>query len=300
MISSSKLDYSFGLLDDILALGGNTFDAAHIYGNGDNERTLGRWLHARGVREQVVVITKGAHHNQDRRRVTPFDITSDLYDSLARLGTDYIDLYLLHRDDPAVPAGPIVEVLNEHLAAGRIHAFGGSNWSDARIKEANDYAAARGLTPFAVASPHFSLAVQVEEPWENCISLTGDKGAGARRFYADNGMPLLTWSSLAGGFFSGRFRPDNLDTFTEYLDRLCVKSYCYPDNFARLGRVKELADVRGASVAQVAMAYVMAQPFNVFPLVGCANAEEYAANAVALDLALTAAEVHWLETGERG
>ncbi len=298
MIGSGKLDYSFGLLDDILSLGGNTFDAAHVYGNGDNERTLGRWLEARGVREQVVVITKGAHHNQDRRRVTPFDISADLHDSLARLRTDYIDLYLLHRDDPAVPVGPIIEVLNEHLVAGRIHAFGGSNWSHARIKEANDYAAARGLTPFAVASPHFSLAVQVEEPWENCISLTGENGAAARQFYAENGMPLLTWSSLAGGFFSGRFRPDNLDTFTEYLDRLCVKSYCYPDNFARLARVQELASARGASVAQVAMAYVVAQPFNVFPLVGCANGDEYAANSAALDLALTPDEVRWLETGE--
>ncbi len=299
MIGSSKPDYSFGLLDDILALGGNAFDAAHVYGNGDNERTMGRWLETRGVREQVVLITKGAHHNQDRRRVTPFDISADLHDSLARLGTEYIDLYLLHRDDPSVPVGPIIEVLNEHLAAGRIHAFGGSNWSHARIKEANDYAAERGLTPFAVASPHFSLAVQVEEPWENCISLTGENGAAARQFYAENGMPLLTWSSLAGGFFSGRFRPDNLDTFTEYLDRLCVKSYCYPDNFARLARVQELAAARGASVAQVAMAYVVAQPFNVFPLVGCANASEYAANAAALDLALTSDEVRWLERGER-
>ena len=298
MIGSGKLDYSFGLLDDILALGGNTFDAAHVYGNGDNERTLGRWLEARGVRDQVVVITKGAHHNQDRQRVTPFDISADLHDSLARLRIDSIDLYLLHRDDPSVPVGPIMEVLNEHLAAGRIHAFGGSNWSHARIKEANDYAAARGLTPFAVASPHFSLAIQVEEPWENCISLTGENGAAARQFYADNGMPLLTWSSLAGGFFSGRFRPDNLDTFTEYLDRLCVKSYCYPDNFARLKRVQELASARGASVAQVAMAYVVAQPFNVFPLVGCANGDEYAANSAALALALTPDEVRWLETGE--
>jgi aryl-alcohol dehydrogenase-like predicted oxidoreductase len=104
MIGSDKLDYSFGLLDDILALGGNTFDAAHVYGNGDNERTLGRWIEDRGVRDQVVIITKGAHHNQDRPRVTPFDITADLHDSLARLRTDYIDLYLLHRDDPR-PAG---------------------------------------------------------------------------------------------------------------------------------------------------------------------------------------------------
>lgn len=298
MIGSDKLDESFGLLDDILALGGNTFDAAHVYGNGDNERTLGRWIEARGVRDQVVIITKGAHHNQDRRRVTPFDITADLHDSLARLRTDSIDLYLLHRDDPAVPVGPIIEVLNEHLAAGRIHAFGGSNWSYRRIEAANDYAAQRGLTPFAVSSPHFSLAIQVKEPWDNCVTLTGDANADARAFYTDHDIPLLTWSSLAGGFFSGRFSPDNLDSFTAYLDRLCVQSYCYPENFARLERTRHLAEHRGVTLAQVAMAYVLAQPFAVFPLVGCANGAEYAANAAAFEVALTPAEVAWLERGD--
>ncbi|MBE2240123.1 MAG: aldo/keto reductase [Caldilineaceae bacterium] len=297
MIGSDKLDYSFGLLDDIFALGGNAFDAAHVYGNGDNERTLGRWIETRHLRDQVVVITKGAHHNQDRRRVTPFDITADLHDSLARLRTDYIDLYLLHRDDPEVPVGPIVEVLNEHLAAGRIHAFGGSNWSYQRIEAGNAYAAQHGLQPFAVSSPHFSLAIQVKEPWDNCVSLTGDANAAARTFYAQHDIPLLTWSSLAGGFFSGRFHPDNLDTFTAYLDRLCVQSYCYPENFARLTRARQLAEQRGAPLAQIAMAYVLAQPFAVFPLVGCANGGEYAANAAALDVALTPAEIAWLESG---
>lgn len=298
MIGSDKLDYSFGLLDDILALGGNTFDAAHVYGNGDNERTLGRWIEARGVREQVVIITKGAHHNQDRQRVTPFDITADLHDSLARLRTDYIDLYLLHRDDPTQPVGPIVEVLNEHLAAGRIHAFGGSNWSHHRIAEANAYATAHGLTPFAVSSPHFSLAIQFKEPWANCITLTGAANAEARAYYAQHHIPVLAWSSLAGGFFSGRFRPDNLDTFTAYLDRLCVQSYCYPENFARLERARQLADVRRVALAQIAMAYVLAQPFPVFPLVGCANAAEYAANAAAFEVGLTDEEAAWLEHGD--
>jgi len=298
MIGSDKLDYSFGLLDDILALGGNTFDAAHVYGNGDNERTLGRWIEARGVRDQVVIITKGAHHNQDRQRVTPFDITADVHDSLARLRTEYIDLYLLHRDNPEVPVGPIIEVLNEHLAAGRIHAFGGSNWSHHRIAEANAYAAAHGLTPFAVSSPHFSLAIQFKEPWANCVTLTGAANAEARAYYQQHNIPLLTWSSLAGGFFSGRFQPDNLDTFTAYLDRLCVESYCYPENFARLERTRQLAAQRGVTLAQVAMAYVLAQPFSVFPLVGCANGAEYAANAAAFDVALSSEEVAWLEQGE--
>jgi aryl-alcohol dehydrogenase-like predicted oxidoreductase len=298
MVRSDSWESSVELLDAVYGLGCNTFDTAHVYGQGDNERTFGRWVNERGLREEVVIIGKGAHHNQDRLRVTPFDITADIHDSLARLRTDYIDLYLLHRDNPAVPVGPIVEVLNEHLAAGRIRAFGGSNWSHSRIQAANEYAAAHGLAPFAAGSPHFSLAIQFKEPWDNCISLTGEGGAAARRFYADTQLPLFTWSSLAGGFFSGRFGPDNLDTFTAYLDKLCVTSYCYDENFARYDRAVEMAAAKGVSVPQLALAYVLSQPWNVFTLVGCANGEEFAVNAAALALQLSPAELAWLEQGK--
>jgi aryl-alcohol dehydrogenase-like predicted oxidoreductase len=298
MVRSDDRENSMTLLDDVFALGGNTFDTAHVYGQGDNERTFGRWVNERGVREQVVIIGKGAHHNQDRQRVTPFDITADIHDSLARLRTDYIDLYLLHRDNPAVPVGPIVEVLNEHVAAGRIRAFGGSNWSQSRVQAANEYAAAHGLLPFAASSPHFSLAIQFKEPWENCVTLTGSDNESVRQHYRDTQMPLFTWSSLAGGFFSGRFRPDNLDTFTAYLDKLCVQSYCYDENFARYARAEQLAQQRGVSVPQLALAYVLSQPWNVHTLVGCANGAEFAVNAAALELKLSGAELQWLERGD--
>jgi aryl-alcohol dehydrogenase-like predicted oxidoreductase len=300
MVRSDAWDSSVELLDAVFALGCNTFDTAHVYGQGDNERTFGRWVNERGLREQVVIIGKGAHHNQDRQRVTPFDITADIHDSLARLRTNYIDLYLLHRDNPDVPVGPIVEALNENLAAGRIKAFGGSNWSQGRVQAANEYASARGLVPFAAASPNFSLAIQFKEPWENCITLTGDANEAARRYYQETQMPLFTWSSLAGGFFSGRFRPDNLATFTEYLDKLCVQSYCYDENFARYARAEELAQQRGVSVPQLALAYVLSQPWNVFTLVGCANGAEFAVNTAALDLHLTEQELAWLEHGNQG
>ena len=118
MVTSADEAGSFRLLDEVFALGGTAFDTAHVYGQGDNERTFGKWVKSRGVRDEVVVVAKGAHHNEDRKRVTPFDITADLHDSLARFGFDYVDLYVLHRDDPSVPVGPIVEVLNEHQKAG--------------------------------------------------------------------------------------------------------------------------------------------------------------------------------------
>ncbi|MBN1283863.1 MAG: aldo/keto reductase [Anaerolineae bacterium] len=295
MIGSNRLDESFALLDAIYELGGSAFDTAHVYGNGDTERTLGRWVNDRGLRDEVVIITKGAHHNADRNCVTPYDITAHLHDSLARLKTDYIDLYLLHRDDPAVPVGPIVERLNQHLEEGLIHAFGGSNWSHARIKAANDYAEAHGLTPFAVSSPQFSLAEMVEEPWPNCVSIGGPKGAAAREYYRESQIALFTWSSLAGGFFSGRFTPGNLDTFTSEPDLTCVNSYCYPENFERLARAGALAAAKGLALPQIALAYVLSQPLHIFALVGCHTPDEFKENIAALAVSLTPEEAAWLE-----
>jgi len=295
MISSRELEKSFALLDEVYALKCNTFDTAHGYGNGDSERTLGRWLSERGVREDVVIITKGAHPNADRNRVTPFDITSDLHDSLARLKVATIDLYLLHRDDPTVPVGPIVEVLNEHKEAGQIRAFGGSNWRHERIQEANAYAEAHGLARFVASSPQFSLAEMVRAPWKGCISISGPSGESARAWYQETRMPLFTWSSLAGGFFSGRFTRDNLDAFADYFDKLCVDSYCYEDNFRRLERATTLAEAKGLTLAQIALAYVMNQRLNVFALVGCRSGAEFAANVAALEVQLTSEEIAWLD-----
>ena len=295
MISQKEQDRSFALLDAVYAQGCRTFDTAHGYGQGDCERSLGDWIASRGVRDEVVILGKGAHHNRDRRRVTPYDITSDLHDSLARLKTDRIDLYLLHRDDPTVPVDEIVEVLNAHHRAGKIGAFGGSNWSVKRIQEANAYAKANGLLPFVASSPNFTLAVQTHAPWDNCISISGPAGKRERDWYTMSKMPLFTWSSLAGGFFSGRFRRDNLDQFTSYDDRLCVDVYCTEENFRRLDRAETLANERGATVPQIALAYVLRQPLDIFALVGCQTGAEFAANVAALDIELTPAELAWLD-----
>ncbi len=284
----------FAFLDSVLELGCTTFDTAHVYGSGKNERAVGKWVNSRGIRDKVVIIGKGAHHNQDRKRVTPFDISADIHDSLARFGFDYIDLYLLHRDNPAVPVGPIIDVLNEHLDAGRIKVFGGSNWSTERLEEANNYAKKNGLVPFTVSSPNFSLAEQFKEPWAGCISISGNQGEAAREYYLKEKMPLFTWSSLAGGFFSGRFNRDNLASFTEYFDVLCVESYCYEENFERLDRVKKMAKEKGLSIPQIAMAYVMNQALDIYALVGCRTTEEFKQNIDAMSLELSQAELDWL------
>lgn len=295
MMSKDKIDESFALMDGILALGCTAFDTAHVYGQGENERNFGRWIRERGVRDQIVLIGKGAHHNSDRQRVTSYDIEADLNDSFARFGFDYIDIYLLHRDDPSQPVGPIIEVLNKYQAAGKIGIFGGSNWSVQRLEEANEYAYAHNLKPFAASSPNFSLAEQKQPPWPNCVSIAGNKESEARAWYAAHRMPLFTWSSLAGGFFSGRFRRDNLDKFWEYFDKVVLDSYCTEANFQRLDRAEELAAQRGVTLPQIALAYVLSQPLDIYALVGCNTPDEFRANIEALELELTPDEIAFLE-----
>lgn len=286
MVSSDRWDESARLLDDIFELGCTCFDTAHVYGGGDNERTVGRWIRERGIRDKVVILGKGAHPHEDRNRVTPEDIGSDISDSLERFGTDCIDLYLLHRDDESVPVGEIVEALNEHKAKGQILAFGGSNWSHTRVEAANSYATANALTPFAASSPQFGLAWPQKPVWEGCITIGGPDGAEAREFYRRTQIPLFPWSSLGAGLFSGRFTRGNLDSFEDYFGKLCAECYGHDENFRRLERARALGAKRGATPAQIALAWLFRQGMNVHALVGCASASEFAENARALDIEL--------------
>ena len=119
MLNSETETEGFALLDASYAHGCTTFDTAHVYGDGECDRVLGRWIAARGQRDKIVVIGKGAHHNADRKRVTPFDITADIYDTLARMRTDYIDLYRLYSVDD-----DRMNLMTKAKQAGKIRAVG--------------------------------------------------------------------------------------------------------------------------------------------------------------------------------
>jgi aryl-alcohol dehydrogenase-like predicted oxidoreductase len=299
MLREDLIDENFALLDAVFDAGGTTYDTAHGYGGGQCERVLGRWIKERGIRDDVMILTKGAHHNRDRKCVTPYDITAHLHDSLARLQVDFIDLYLLHRDDPSVPVGPIVEILNEHHRTGKIGAFGGSNWSPARIQEANEYAQSHGLKPFVASSPNFSMAIQKEEPWPECLSISGPEAAADRQWYAEQKMPLFVWSSLAGGFLTGRFRRDNLESYRGTPDEMIVRCYCTEENFQRVDRAEALAQEKGLTLPQISLSYVLSQPnLDVFALVGCRTGEEFSENVKASQVKLSAQELAWIDTGE--
>lgn len=288
---------AFKLLDDVFSAGINTFDCAAHYG----EEIMGEWMQARGNREECVIITKCAHPNKWRDRVTNFDILSDIHDSLSKLKTDYVDVYMLHRDNPQVPVGPVVEVMNRLYNEEKVKLFGASNWTHERIAEANKYAKENNLMPFTVSSPNFGLAEQVSDPWVGdakfgggCVTIAGSENKAAREWYAENNMPVFAYSSLARGFFSGAFRSDNPEKAREILDEPGYIGYFCDNNLKRLARCEELAEKKGITVAQAAMAWIYNQRFEVFALSSPVTAEQLSANIKALEIELTEEEVRWL------
>lgn len=277
-----------GLLDSFLAIGGNTIDTAHNYGGewvGRSERAIGRWLAERGTRDRLLIIDKGAHPDENGPRVHPRAIEADLRDSLERLGVEYIDLYMLHRDDPNVPVGTIAEALATHVRAGRIRAIGASNWTCERIDLFNAYARERGLPEFVASSIQLSLARSKEARWPGCISA----GGAEREWHERTRLPLFSWSSQASGFFTGRFSPDRPD------DPEIVRVYYAEDNWERLRRATELGRARGVTATQIALAYVLGQSFPTFAIFGPLNSQEFASSTAAMDLDLTPDEVRWLD-----
>lgn len=290
------------LLDGVLAQGCYTFDTAHGYSGGRGEKALGNWMKKRGNRGEVFIISKCCHYNEYRRRLTPYDIGSDLLNTLAKLQSPYVDLYMLHQDDPDAPVGPLVEAFYEHITAGRMRAWGVSNWTWQRVEEAMNYAAQHDLIPCAAASSHYSLAVQYEKAWGGCPfgdegvseTITGEDMAEARRFFAQTQLPFFAYSSLGRGLLSGAFTAEKLREHPECLDPAGRKAYCHPQNLERLERCERLSREKGCSVSQLALAWMLAQPMNLALLVGVRTPEEYTDDARAFSVSLTQAECAWL------
>lgn len=278
--NQTELEPASVVFDDFVARGGNCFDTAFIYGGGKCEPVFGQWLANRKLRDQVVIIGKGGHTPY----CNPDDITKQLLTSLERLQTGFVDIYMMHRDNTDLPVSAFVDVLNVHARAGHIKTFGGSNWSVTRVQEANDYAASKGLQGFSVVSNNFSLARMVDPPWTGCISASD---ADSRAWLTENQLTLLPWSSQARGFFV-RGNQDFLE------DEELVRCWYAPDNFQRLARAQELAREKGCDPIQIALAYVLWQPFPTIPLIGPRNTAETASSFKALELQLTPLEVKWL------
>jgi len=269
------------VFDDFFERGGNAFDTAYVYGGGHQERLLGHWLQSRNIRGEVFVIGKGAH--------TPFCkpefIEPQLDQTLERLQSGYVDLYMMHRDNTDIPAGEFIDVLNDLVQQGKIRAFGGSNWSIARTAEANAYAKARGLNGFAALSNNFSLARMVAPVWGGCVSASDPD---SKAWLQQTGTALFAWSSQARGFFTPRASEENLS------DVDLVRCWYSPDNFQRRTRALELAAQKNTTPINIALAYVLHQAFPTFALIGPRNISETQSSFTGLTVSLTSQELSWL------
>ncbi|GIP26749.1 oxidoreductase [Paenibacillus sp. J23TS9] len=272
-------------LDSFMAIGGNSIDTANIYCGGQSEEVIGRYMQERGNRDQLVILTKGAHHDQNGPRVSEQHIRADIMKSFERLQTDFIDLYALHRDDPNVPAGEVIEALNEYVKAGTVGAIGVSNWTWQRIQEANEYAAAHQLAGFSFSSPNLSLAKPNEPFWTGCVSADAETCA----WHEKEQLPLFSWSSQARGFFTGRFTPDIRDNAD------LVRVFYNDDNWERLERAKQLAETKQVTAIQIALAYVLNQPYPTCALIGAQSAEELRSCDEGSLIHLTKDELDWLD-----
>ncbi|WUJ71252.1 aldo/keto reductase [Kribbella soli] len=279
--NQQTLPHAAVIFDDFVERGGTTFDTAYIYGGGRGERLLGQWMKSRGNRDEVVVIGKGAH----TPHCNPEAITRQLHESLERLQTDHVDLYLMHRDNEEIPVSEFVDVLNEHFKAGRIKAFGGSNWSLERFDAANAYAEANSKQPFTLLSNHLSLARAYDVPWAGCRHVSDDE---SQAWLRERQVALFPWSSQARGFFTGRAKPEDTS------DAELVRCFYSDENFRRLDRARELAKAKGVEPTAIALAWLLHQPYPVFPLIGPRHISETRTSTPGLSVSLTEDEVAYL------
>lgn len=284
------------LFDAAFSLGINAFDCARGYGLA--EKSLGIWVKKRNNRDQVVILTKGGNVDKKGRVcVNRKTVENELSQSLKMLQMDYIDIYLLHRDDPNTPVSELIDVLNEAKRAGKVRIFGVSNWKDERIAEANTYAKSHGLEGFSVSSPNYGLTITKEDPWGgDCVSISGPENRKAREWYVANQMPVIAYSSLGRGFFSGRFKSGDYEGAKKILDKPAQKGYLCEENMRRLKRAEEMAEKYGVTVSEIAMRYVFASPMNVCAVVSTSNPTRMAQNVSAANHPLADEDVLYLES----
>ena len=277
----TKIDKQIALMqmDYYAEIGGKWIDTARIYGSEaftseerkphfiDSEAVVGEWLNTRGARDKMIIITKGAHRSRATgdRRVNAKEINSDIETSLHNLGIDYVDIYFLHNDDENIPVSEIMPILDTLVKDGKTRGLGASNWSVARIIEANKFARDNGLTPFSISQVRWSYAIPP------------NTGSSAGRFdmetepsqykgYLELGIPIMAYSSQSKGFFiktdKDCFDPGAIGRAVEFLS---------DENIRRARIVHRLAAEEGIAVSAMAFAYLWSKRIPVTALVGCQN-----------------------------
>lgn len=259
-------------------------DTAASYQIGGTERFLGRWLRQSSQRARVFLSSKGGHPVPLLRpnRLGVSDLTSDLEDSLKRLGTDYLDLYLLHRDHPDADLEAIVDWMTQKLKRGVVRRWGVSNWHHERVHQLERVATRMNAEPPTVSSPQFSLSSWSKPLWKGCVSISGPEERSARAFYERSQIAVVAYSALGRGLFS---------------DGGGAVEFDHGVNHGRRDRARELAKRLELTPAQVALAYLTSQPFPVHPVIATRSSSHLAQNLAAVSVRLSPSDCRWLEDG---
>ena len=277
-------DQSFTLLDAYAEAGGNFVDTADEYaswlpdGAGASERIIGAWMASRGNREQIAVATK-VGRMPGLKGLSRATITKAVEDSLARLGTDYIDLYYAHEDDPDTPLEETLATFDELVRAGKIRRVGASNYSAARLAEALSISAREGLAAFEVLQPQYNL---MDRGYEGELS----------DLCAREGIACVPYFGLAMGFLSGKYRPGvRVDSQRA---RIAAK-YLDERGLATLAVLDEIAAARGVTDGAVALAWLRRQPTVLAPVASARTALQLAELLPMATLELDQAELSRLD-----
>lgn len=261
-------------MDLFLERGGNFFDTAHVYNDwrpgekSRSEKTLGRWMERSGSRESFVISTKGAHpplDNMSHSRVSRQEIETDLSESLDYLRTSYIDLYFLHRDDTNVPVGEIVEWMNEWIRQGKIRYWGCSNWTLARIKAANEYAQAHGLSGITCNQAMWSYAAFLPERISDKTLIPADREI--LQYQAEENLALMAFTSQAKGVLARMAAGIPVSEGTQTL-------YGCPENEEKVRLLKQMHQQTGLSISQLCLLYFLSLPFSAVPITAFSSEDQ--------------------------
>jgi len=279
------------LLDYWVQNGGNAIDSARVYSDwipGEkhrSERIVGDWFKATGAREQIVLITKAGHPQLDgnsRVRLSPSELREDLEGSLETLGTDYIDLWFLHRDDKGLAVEQIIDCCDTFVRDGRVKALGAANWTARRIRKANDYASRSGKAGFVATQFFWNLGSRHYRGLESTLQPMDDD---AEQLHEAGDLVAMPYSSQAGGFFSNWLEGDDVTRLKAEQSGYATKA-----NFEIAKFAGEIAQRNGVAVGAVVLAFLRAYSFKVVPIIGCGTPAHLAASIKALDFVLSDAD----------
>lgn len=262
-----------------LEAGINFFDTADGYAGGESEVLLGRALSAR--RDEVVIATKVGFRTGEpltQAGLSRRHIQWSIDQSLRRLGTDWVDVYIAHREDPFTPLEETLAALDDVVRSGKARYLGFSNWSPWKVAAAAEIQRANGFAPFTHGQMNYSLVGRDVE--RDVIPMM-------RRY----GLGLTVWSPLASGFLSGKYTRESLRDPDNRLAGFDILPFDKEQGFALVERIRVIADKHNASVAQVALAWLLAQPAVTSVLLGASKLHQLEDNLGALDVRLSADEI---------